>query len=143
MGETTSGRKCSPSELPAEAKKLSWGAFWFSWIWGLFNGTYISLLAIFPLPGIMNVVLLFKGRQWAWENKKWDDEKQFDRAQRAWGRWGLFIVLLPVIIGVFIFVPVYFSQMMDTKNGSTKTEYIDNDTQMLNELKKLNEGMKK
>ena len=95
--ENTSGRKCSPSELPETARKLSWGGFWFSLIWGIFNNVWIALLCLI-LPGIMNIVLLIKGRQWAWENKRWDSEEQFGRVQHLWGMWGLILSLIPIIL---------------------------------------------
>ncbi|MFH0920501.1 MAG: zinc ribbon domain-containing protein [Fibrobacterota bacterium] len=95
----TSGRPCSDAELPAEAKKLSWGAFWFGWIWGLFNGTYIALLTLL-LPFIFNVILLIKGRQWAWENKKWDSAADFERVQRLWGIWGWILTLAAIVFCV-------------------------------------------
>ena len=44
----------------------------------------------------MNIILLFKGRQWAWEHRKWDSEEQFDKAQKRWGMWGLIIFIIPV-----------------------------------------------
>ena len=101
MEKNNSGRKCSLSELPYSAKKVSWGAFWLSWIWGLCNETYIALLAI-ALPVIMNFVLLFKGRQWAWEHKRWDSEEQFDRVQKNWGIWGFIVAILAPFVFLLI-----------------------------------------
>jgi hypothetical protein len=102
----TSGRKCADSELPSEAKRLSWGAFWFSWIWGILNGTYIALLTL-VVPFVFNVVLLVKGRQWAWENKKWDSAAEFDRVQRLWGMWGWILALAGTLIAVILFVLIF------------------------------------
>lgn len=95
--ENTSGSKCSPSELPYAAKKVSWGAFWLTWIWGLGNDTYVALLVIL-LPVIMNFVLLLKGRQWAWEHKRWDSEEQFDKVQKNWGKWGFITAILAILV---------------------------------------------
>jgi len=101
----TSGRPCSPSELPPEARKLSWGAFWFSWIWGPFNGTPLTLLAL-VLPVVFNFVLLFKGRAWAWENKKWDTAADFDRVQKRWGMWGWIIGPATVVVLTIVLIAV-------------------------------------
>jgi hypothetical protein len=95
--DNTSGRKCSTSELPESARKLSWGGFWFSIIWGIFNGVWISLLGLI-FPFIINIILLIKGRQWAWENKRWDSEEEFDRVQHLWGMWGLILSVIPIVL---------------------------------------------
>ena len=31
-------------EIPKEVKRFSWGAFFFGWIWGLFNKSYLTLI---------------------------------------------------------------------------------------------------
>lgn len=88
----------SPLAMPAEVGGLSWGAFFWGWIWGLGNGTYIALLTL--LPGInivMAFVLLFKGRQWAWQNKHWDSLDAFNRSQRRWSVSGWIICVLSVL----------------------------------------------
>ncbi len=120
--ENTSGQG-KGTELPDELKGLNWGAFFFNWVWGLFNSTYIALLVLgLPLGGMVSgfvllilgfdklgnaliavffagglamvFVLLFKGNKWAWANKSWDDHDHFRRVQRKWGWAALIFVLL-------------------------------------------------
>ncbi len=94
------GSRAQPlPDRPSDVSGLSWGAFFWGWIWGLFNGTYIALLTLVPVINIvMAFVLLFKGRQWAWENKQWESLEAFNRSQRRWGLSGLILSVL-----VFIF----------------------------------------
>jgi ABC-type Fe3+ transport system permease subunit len=76
--------------VPASAKRWNWGAFLMSWIWGLGNKTFIALLSIIPLVSIvMAFVLGARGSEWAWKNKKWQNEEQFTRVQGLWTVFGL------------------------------------------------------
>ena len=84
--------------VPKEARGLSWGGFFLNWIWGLFNGTYIALLALIPLVNIFVVFwLLFKGREMAWQNKRWDSVEHFNKVQRRWGLAGLILFVLLIV----------------------------------------------
>ena len=70
------------STLPEGIKGWSWGAFWLSWIWAIFNKTWIGLLALIPLVNlVMMVILGLKGREWAWRNKAWPSVEHFNRVQ--------------------------------------------------------------
>ena len=39
-------RKVSKVEFPQELKRFNWGAFFGTWIWGLVNKSYITLLQL-------------------------------------------------------------------------------------------------
>ncbi|HEX9775156.1 MAG TPA: hypothetical protein VGB83_06220 [Actinomycetota bacterium] len=80
------------SPVPPEIKRWNWGAMLLSWIWGLGNGVYVSLLALVPFLGfIMVFVLGAKGNEWAWQRGKWPDVETFRRSQRNWGIAGLLV----------------------------------------------------
>jgi hypothetical protein len=90
--------------IPWEIRGWNWGAFGLSWIWGLGNDTYISLLALIP---IVNIVMMFvlgaRGNEWAWRNGHWDSIEHFKAVQRRWtAAWlilvGISVVLVLVII---------------------------------------------
>ena len=96
-------------EIPDSIKGWSWGAFFFSWIWAIFNKTWIGLLALIPYVGfIISIILGVKGREWAWQNKRWDSVEHFNRVQRKWSLWALvFFVIAFIGILAAIAIPAY------------------------------------
>lgn len=88
--------------LPKNAAGLCWGGFFLTWIWGIGNRTYRALWCLVPIVSIiMRFVILFKGREWAWENGSYENVEQFNRAQRTWSIVGLilfFIGFVPLVI---------------------------------------------
>ena len=97
------------ADIPPEIRGWSWGGFLLSWIWGIFNGTLISLLALIP---IVNVVMCFvlgaKGREWAWRNKKWDNVEHFKKVQKQWALAGIIVVVASIILSFFLATLVLF-----------------------------------
>jgi len=82
--DNTSGQG-KDATVPEEVKGLSWGGFFWNWLWGLFNRVWLSLLVFIPVIGLfVPFVLLFKGREWAWQNKTWESVEHFNRVQRKW-----------------------------------------------------------
>jgi hypothetical protein len=97
-----------PSELkpvPPEIDRWNWGAFLLNWIWGVGNNTFIALLTLVPVVGIliMPFVLGARGSRWAWRNGRWDSVEHFKRVQRLWAIWGAVIW-----IGVIVFYGALF-----------------------------------
>jgi len=91
-------------EIPPEIRGWNWGAFLLSWIWGVGNNTFIALLALIPVFGlIMHFVLGAKGNRWAWRNGRWDSVAHFKRVQRAWAIAGLAVWLGGAVLfgGIF------------------------------------------
>lgn len=80
-------------DLPDGIGGWSWGAFLLSWVWAIGNRTWIGLLALVPLVGlIMLPILGMKGREWAWKNNDWEDVEHFNRVQRKWSIWAIAII---------------------------------------------------
>lgn len=101
--------------LPDELKGWSWGAFFLSWVWAIGNKTWIGLLVLVPYVGfIMSFVLGFKGREWAWKNKRWDNYEHFQRVQKRWSFWGVCIFVAIFILGIIggIAIPAYQDYMI-------------------------------
>ncbi len=98
--ENTSGHG-EYSIVPKEIQKWNWGAFWLTWIWGISNKTYISLLVFLP---IANIIIPFylgkKGNELAWQNMNWDNEEHLLQAQRSWSiaGWVFAIIIITMII---------------------------------------------
>ena len=89
--------------IPEEIKGWNWAAFLFTWIWGIGNSVWISLLALVPYVGfIMHFILGAKGNEWAWRAKKWESVEHFKKTQGKWKKWALGFLL--VYLGLFVLV---------------------------------------
>lgn len=93
--------------MPEETKGWSWAGFFLTWVWGVFNGVWISLLAfVVPWP-IMNIILGMKGKEWAWQGKKWDNVEQFRNSQHKWNVAGIILgVLGLLVVPIILFLMV-------------------------------------
>lgn len=102
-------------EPPKGVKGWSWGAFFLNWIWALGNRTWIGLLALTPYVGfIFAFVLGFKGREWAWRNKRWESYDHFEKVQKRWSFWGVLLVFGIGLLGIVaaIAIPAYQDYMI-------------------------------
>ena len=106
--DTESGHGPS-TVVPPEVRKWNWGAFCLTWIWGVFNNTFIALLCLIPFVNlVMAFVLGFKGNEWAWRNRKWPGIQQFHETQRNWAIaalcvWASAVIFLGGIVGFTFF----------------------------------------
>lgn len=88
----------SNARLPAELQGMNFGAFGVSLWWSIFNKSYIGLLCLVPYVGfVMPFVLLVKGNEWAWQNRRFDSVEHFREVQRAWSKWGIALFVLQAI----------------------------------------------
>lgn len=72
--------------MPYDYKKeFNWGAYFGTWIWGLFNNSYIPLLHLLlfltPLGWYFRLLCGLKGNECAYKNKRYDDVKLFNKSQ--------------------------------------------------------------
>ena len=113
----TSGRGAEFPAPPEVAGQFNWGAFLLSWIWGIFNKTYIALVALvigfIPFVGGLAslafcIYLGIKGNELAWQNKQFPSVQAFHEYQKKWAIGGLIffvaIVLLSIIGGILAIV---------------------------------------
>ena len=96
--------------LDIVAKRFNWGACLLSWIWGLGNRSYITLIifpiaisGIIPVLGIivqLGVMIWFgiNGNKWAWQNKRWNSIEEFHRVQKKWAIAAAIIQILLLLI---------------------------------------------
>ena len=104
-------------EIPSEIKGWNWGAFFFSWIWGVCNGVYWSLLLILGslisyidviLGALISwggcIVLGINGNKWAWKAKSWSSIAEFKRVQHEWTIAALWVFGILVLIGLISIV---------------------------------------
>ena len=97
------------STLPPTATGWNWGAFFFTWIWGLFNGAYVTLwgllLSIVPFGNIVwAIVCGVNGSRWAWQGKPWASVEHFRSVQHRWAVAALVVFLVAVLALVLIAV---------------------------------------
>lgn len=91
------------SEAPKEIVKWSWGAAGLSWIWGIFNGVWLTFFMFIPVFNVVWwIVLGLKGNRWAWQNNRWVSVEQFKRAQKKWSIWGLVIFFLNLAMSILL-----------------------------------------
>jgi len=95
-----SGNGSSP-DFPEELKRWNWGAAFFSWIWGIANGVWISFFVFIPVINwFWWIVLGVKGNRWAWENKKWESVAEFKRIQKKWNIWAIAVIASTIGLGL-------------------------------------------
>lgn len=90
---------------PQEVKGWNWGAFVFSWIWGFGNKSYLTLLTLIPIFGLIwHFVCGFKGNDWAWQKGDYSSAYEFKKVQSTWNRAGLLAFILYIIGMVLYFM---------------------------------------
>lgn len=110
-GNNSGGGANTP--VPDEvAKHFNWGAFTLSWIWGVCNKTYITLLvfvlSFLPFSLVFHTIagIFFgiKGNEWAWQNKRWESIEQFHDYQKRWARAGVVLFVCGILCFVIRFL---------------------------------------
>ncbi len=102
--------------LPYDYKKqFNWGAFLGTWIWGLYNKTYIPLwqLILFFTPWCLYFALIcgIKGNEWAYKNKNWNDVEKFNKSQEnQTAFWTVFnIIAVPIVVYALGIALIFFA----------------------------------
>ena len=104
-----SGQGNKTPVFEAVSKPFNWGAFAFQGLWGVFNGSYITLITIplYFIPFIGKFLVLAagiwfgkNGNTWAWKNKRWMTLTYFHRIQKRWA--ALFVALISIAFIAFI-----------------------------------------
>lgn len=110
--------------VPQEIIGWNWGAFFFTWLWGVCNGVWISLLALLgPLSLIMAIILGIKGNEWAWQNRKFASVEDFKKTQRTWAIWGLVLFLIGIAISVIVIIASIYAAQNGAVTTNTSFEY--------------------
>jgi len=104
---TNTSSKSSNKELEQDSPRgWNWGAFFLTWIWGLGNNVWVSLLIFVPIVNYaMPFVLGAYGNKWAWEKGKWKNIEHFRKTQKTWALAGL----ICWIVGIFIYICIVFT----------------------------------
>ena len=96
------------AQLPAELQGVNIGAFFLNWIWAIAHNYWLGLLCLVPCVGtVMAFVLLFKGNEFAWQNRRWDSIEQFKEVQHKWMLWGVGLTVAScVLYGIAVAISV-------------------------------------
>lgn len=94
------------NELTDLFKKWNWGAFFLTFIWGVFHGVYFSLLVLVPVIGwiIIPFILGIKGNEWAWKKGDWKSLEEFHKKQELWKKIG-------ILVFIFISTPIFLTML--------------------------------
>lgn len=83
-------------------KDFNWGAFFGTWLWGLFNKSFkplwMLILGLTPAGFWFALICGLKGSEWAYKNKKWESDEKFKRSQDI--QTIIFVVLKVVILPI-------------------------------------------
>ncbi len=120
------------SKMPYDNTKIfNWGAFFGTWIWGLFNKSYKPLWYIIlfftPLSFLFQLVCGLKGNEWAYYNKKCDDVSEFNKSQETQATvfsilaLVIFPVLYTVLITALVVVLAFVAADTDKHEDSAQT----------------------
>lgn len=121
----------SPSiQVERELAKWNWGAFFFGWIWGVFNKVYVSLVQlvvsvlsfaiaimglgiISPILGLINmgisIWLGVKGSKMAWDNNAYRNLEHFRSSKHNWNVAAAIVfgvTILFIIISLLLFIDI-------------------------------------
>jgi len=82
------------STLPPELQGVNVGAFFLNWIWAIAHNYWLGLLCFVPCVGFaMQIYMLIKGNEIAWQSRRWDSIEQFKEVQKKWMIWGIAITV--------------------------------------------------
>lgn len=93
----------SGTSNPKCLHQFNWGAFYLTFLWGIFNRIWWTLLCLIPFVNIIiSIWMGIKGNQYAWKKQKESKtSEQFDKSQRDWNVigwwifvWGMIFVLI-------------------------------------------------
>lgn len=134
--------------LPYDYKKeFNWGAFFGTWIWGLFNKTYITLweliLWLTPLSFYFQLYCGLKGNEWAFKNKNCTDVKEFNKSQenQTIVFTILTFVLIPVLSFILIFALIFLLAFVGSESEQSQTDVPQTPEHKASFLDNLMEGM--
>lgn len=126
----SSESRSTSAQAERELEKWNWGAFYFGWIWGVFNKVYISLVQlvasvlslavtamgmgiISPIFGFVNlgisIWLGVKGSRMAWDNGAYRNLEHFRTSNHNWNVAAAIcfgVTILLVIISLLLFIDV-------------------------------------
>jgi hypothetical protein len=83
---------------------LNWGAFLMAPWWGIAHNVWIALLAFLPPAAlVMQIVLLIKGNEWGWQNRRFSSVQEFYEVQKKWLIAGIIFGVIGLLLNFCLF----------------------------------------
>lgn len=109
-------------------KEFNWGAYFGTWLWGLWNKSYktlwIILLGWTPWGFLYSLYIGMKGNEWAANNRDWQNLDEFKKSQET--QTIVFVLykvlLLPIIIYTIVFGIVFGIMATSIKEAASSPE---------------------
>jgi hypothetical protein len=84
---------------PVDLRGLNWGAFLLAPFWGVAHNVPIGLLALIPGLGLpISILVLVKGNEMGWKNRRFRSFDEFSAVQRAWLIWGIIVTVAFMVL---------------------------------------------
>ena len=119
--------------------KFNWGAFFFSWIWGIKYKKWIMLLIIpaYMIP-FLGMILGFglqiwfgiNGNKWAWQSTRYKSIQEFHEIHKKWATAAVIIMIINIIATIGILL-LSFQQGISQNMMSTQKQGFSIDSRTL------------
>jgi len=105
--------------VPQELKGFNWGAFLWSWIWSIAHKTWIGLLSLVPVIGVIVWFALgFKGNEWGWRSRRWESVEHFRQVQQKWTRWGVVGIVVSLGVGTVVGIQLVLPEVQRARTNA-------------------------
>ena len=111
--------------------KFNWGAFFFSWIWGIYYKKWIMLLIIpaYMIP-FLGMILGFglqiwfgiNGNKWAWQSTRYKSIQEFHDIQKKWATVGVWLIIINIIVTLAILILAFQQGISQNMMLNTPTQ---------------------
>lgn len=81
---------------------LNWGAFLLPFFWSIAHSAWLWVVLSPFIHLVASIVLLIKGNEIAYQNRKFANEAEFQAVQKAWTMWGLILLAVTFVVQMFI-----------------------------------------
>lgn len=124
-------------------KEFNWGAYFGTWLWGLWNKSYqtlwIILLGWTPWGVLYSLFIGMKGNEWSSKNRTWQNIDEFKKSQET--QTIVFVLykvlILPIVLYVIIFALIFGLMTMSFNEAKNSPEHASAT------LEKLDSAMQK
>ncbi|MHB1457932.1 MAG: tetratricopeptide repeat protein [Armatimonadota bacterium] len=103
---------------------LNWGAFLLPFFWSIAHSAWLWVVLSPFIHLVASIVLLIKGNEIAYQNRKFANEAEFQTVQKAWTMWGLILLAFTIVVQTFIIAMIYIGIMMIAFGAAVSIPYF-------------------